>query len=210
MRARSWGWLGRLLRRPAWRWRRNPLRRRSDVVEAWLGLVAVVLMLVAGPVAGWASGSLAHGALRHMVRQQRLHRHQVEAVLLKVLPGRPMDTDPQADGRREGHHRVIARWPGPDGTLHTGVVPVHGTAAAGKRFSMWTDDQGGAAGRPLDGATAQVHSVLAGVGAAAATAGVIQGARVLAVRRLVRRRYARWDRDWEQARHTWGRADAGS
>ncbi|MFI9723592.1 hypothetical protein ACIHFE_28710 [Streptomyces sp. NPDC052396] len=205
-----WGWFGRLVRRPAWRWRRNPLRRRSDAVEAWLGLVAVLLMLVAGSVAGWTSGSHAHAALWHAVREQRLHRHQVEAVLLKALPSRAMDTDREPGAEHEGHHRAIARWPGPDGTPHTGVVPVHGTAEPGRRFALWTDDRGGAAARPLDGATAQVHSVLAGIGAAAATAGVIQGARVLAVRRLMRRRYARWEQDWERARHTWGRADAGS
>ncbi|MFF0065738.1 hypothetical protein ACFYRC_30155 [Streptomyces sp. NPDC005279] len=35
-----------------WRWRRNPLRRRSDAVEAWIVLVTWVLALIAGAVAG--------------------------------------------------------------------------------------------------------------------------------------------------------------
>jgi hypothetical protein len=35
-----------------WRWRRNPLRRRSDVVEAWLLLAAWTIALVSGLIVG--------------------------------------------------------------------------------------------------------------------------------------------------------------
>ncbi|MYS43445.1 hypothetical protein GTY23_19820, partial [Streptomyces sp. SID5998] len=35
-----------------WRWRRNPLRRTSDVVEAWILLVAWTLAVLGGLVAG--------------------------------------------------------------------------------------------------------------------------------------------------------------
>ncbi|MBZ4324339.1 hypothetical protein JNW98_34090, partial [Streptomyces sp. SCA2-4] len=58
--------------------------------------------------------------------------------------------------------------------------------------------------------TASVHAALAGVGAALAAAGAVQGLRRLVMWRVARRRYERWDRAWEQAGHTWGRADAGS
>lgn len=34
-----------------WRWRRNPLRRHSDVVEAWTALIVAVLLLVGAPLA---------------------------------------------------------------------------------------------------------------------------------------------------------------
>src|SRR5207237_251923 len=37
-----------------WRWRRNPLRRRSDVVEAWTVLVVAVLLSVVAPLVGVA------------------------------------------------------------------------------------------------------------------------------------------------------------
>lgn len=35
-----------------WRWRRNPLRLRSDLVEAWIMLVTWVFALVGGLLAG--------------------------------------------------------------------------------------------------------------------------------------------------------------
>ena len=39
-----------------WRWRRNPLRRATDLAEAWTCLLALLLILVAGPVIGSATG----------------------------------------------------------------------------------------------------------------------------------------------------------
>ncbi|MFD0384984.1 hypothetical protein ACFQ2B_30250 [Streptomyces stramineus] len=34
-----------------WRWRRNPLRRPTDVLEAWVGVASVTLVMLAGPSA---------------------------------------------------------------------------------------------------------------------------------------------------------------
>ncbi|GAA4079707.1 hypothetical protein [Streptomyces shaanxiensis] len=43
-----------------WRWRRNALKRRSDVVEAWLGVAAVAMLLLSAPtVSVVAAGSKA-------------------------------------------------------------------------------------------------------------------------------------------------------
>ncbi|MGQ4333511.1 hypothetical protein [Streptomyces hayashii] len=39
-----------------WRRRDNPLRRRSDVVEAWTALVVATLLLVVAPLAGALAG----------------------------------------------------------------------------------------------------------------------------------------------------------
>jgi hypothetical protein len=43
--------------RGLWRWRRNPLRRATDLVEAWLALVVLLLVLVAAPVIGSLVGA---------------------------------------------------------------------------------------------------------------------------------------------------------
>ncbi len=83
-------------------------------------------------------------------------------------------------------------------------------AHPGERFPLWTDDAGQAVPRPMDEAAASVHAVLAGLGAAGAAVGLVEGARRLVVWRIARRRYAQWDRAWERASHTWGRADTGS
>ncbi|CAM5432351.1 putative protein OS=Streptomyces antimycoticus OX=68175 GN=SANT12839_015160 PE=4 SV=1 [Streptomyces antimycoticus] len=52
--------------------------------------------------------------------------------------------------------------------------------------------------------------MLAGIGAAGATAVLVDGARRLVVWQLMRRRYAQWDLAWERAGQDWGRADADS
>ncbi|MGW1071224.1 Rv1733c family protein [Streptomyces sp. NPDC002537] len=193
------------------RWRSNPLRRRTDVLEAWVGAVAVVLMLLTGSAVGWVTGSLAHEALRHTVREQQLHRHLVTATAVRNLPVSVTETDRETAAGREGHHRVIARWAAPDGRAqYSGVVAVRQNTPEGRQFPLWTDDRGRISGRPMDDETAAVHAVLAGAAAAAVVAGLLEGARRLVVWRLMQRRYAQWDRAWEQAGHTWGRADAGS
>ncbi|WP_233478063.1 hypothetical protein [Streptomyces mobaraensis] len=215
-RTRSWarrsacGLAGRFARRFAWRWRRNPLRRPTDVLESWVGLAAVVLMLVVGPLVGLLAGSSAHAVLRQTAREQQSHRHLVSAVALRPEPVRSAAGERDSTPGRDGYHRILARWPGPDGGPHTGLVPLRGAEIPGRRFPLWTDDQGRLAGRPLDGTTASVHAVLAGVGAGGAAAGAVHGLRRLVMWRIVRRRYERWDRAWERAGHTWGRADAGS
>ncbi|WP_420709208.1 hypothetical protein [Streptomyces sp. AS58] len=46
-----------------WRWRSNPLRRREDVVEAWVVLTVRVIVAVAGAVAGLVTArSAEHGS----------------------------------------------------------------------------------------------------------------------------------------------------
>ncbi|MEU4213170.1 hypothetical protein AB0F13_24800 [Streptomyces sp. NPDC026206] len=193
-----------------WRWRRNPLRRRSDVLEAWAGAAAVLLMLVVGPALGWVTGSLAHEALRETVHEQHRHRHLVSAIALRSVSGGSDGTDHESTAGREDYRRVLARWQAPGDRARTALVAVRQPARPGERFALWTDDRGQVAGRPMDGATATVHAVLAGLGTAAAVAGLLEGARRLVVWRLTQRRYAQWDRAWERAAHTWGRADAGS
>jgi hypothetical protein len=40
-----------------WRWRGNPLRRTTDLVESWVALAALLLCLVAAPVIGAFAGA---------------------------------------------------------------------------------------------------------------------------------------------------------
>ncbi|GAA2347922.1 Rv1733c family protein [Streptomyces cuspidosporus] len=196
--------------RGLWRWRRNPLRRPTDLAEAWAALVAALLIVLVAPGVGWATGALTHGALRETVREQRAQRHLVSATVVKVLPHPRIDSDPETASTRDAHRRVFAKWTGPDGSEHTGALGTHPGADAGERFRIWTDDRGRPTGRPLDEATAATHAVLAGTAAAAGTAGLFEGARRLVVWRLMRRRFAQWDTAWERAGQDWGRAGADS
>ena len=125
-------------------------------------------------------------------------------------PGASTLSVPPSSSARDAHRRVHAQWTGPDGSRHEGTLGAHPGADPGETFRIWTDDQGRLKPRPLDSATATTHAVLAGIGAGAATAGLIDGARRLVVWRLMRRRYAQWDIAWQRAGQDWGRADADS
>lgn len=194
-----------------WRWRDNPLRRTTDLVEAWVALAALLLILVVTPLVGSLVGGLAQEALQQSVREQRTSRHVVTATVVRKLEGSPLDSDPEAATGRDVRTRVVAHWTAPDGTVHQGSVTTSlDTPQAGDRFRIWTDQHGRAVARPLDSATAATHAVLAGFGAALLVAGLIEGGRRLAVWRMVRRRYARWDQAWDKAGPDWGRTGAGS
>lgn len=194
-----------------WRWRRNPLRRRTDLAEAWLGLLALLLVMLAAPVVGLVATNLARDELREAVRSQLAARHEVTATVVRKLNRLPLDADSEAASAREVRSRVMADWTAPDGSAHRAVVPaVLKNPAPGDTFTMWTDRQGNPVARPLDEATAETHAVLAGVGAGLLTAGLVEGVRRLSLWWMVRRRYLRWERAWERVGPDWGRAGAGS
>jgi hypothetical protein len=194
-----------------WRWRHNPLRRTTDLVEAWVALVALLLILVTAPVAGSMTGSVTRDVLQRSVRAQQHARHQVPATVVKKLNRGPLDTDPESSTTRDAHSSVLADWTAPDGRARHGtVLAALASPHPGDHFTLWTDNHGRTVARPLDSATATTHAVLAGFGAAALATGLIEACRRLIVWRLVRRRYARWDQAWDKAGPDWGRTGTGS
>ncbi len=197
--------------RGLWRWRRNPLRRATDLAEAWLALVVMLLVLVAAPVIGSLVGAIAQDSLQRSVREQRADRHAVTATVVKKLKGAELDPDPDSSTARDIRSRVLADWTAPDGTAQHGAVMANlNTPHAGDHFRLWTDRRGHIVARPLDAATATTHAVLAGLGAALLAAGLVDSGRRFVLWRMVRRRYARWDRAWERAGPDWGRTGTGS
>ncbi|MFK0284615.1 hypothetical protein ACIQVL_29675 [Streptomyces sp. NPDC090499] len=197
--------------RGLWRWRRNPLRRATDLAEAWVALAALVLIVVAAPVLGSFVGAAAEDSLQRSVREQQHDRHLVPATVVRKLGGAPVEPDPDATSVHDPRSRVLADWTAPDGTRQHGpVLTTLKSPHKGDRFDVWTDRQGVITARPLDAATATTHAVLAGFGAALLTAGLVDGVRRMIVWRMVRRRYARWDQAWDRAGPDWGKAGTGS
>lgn len=189
-----------------WRWRRNPLRRRSDRVEAWLGVVVVVLFC-AVPVLGWWAGASVDRALMRVVRAQRAERTLVPAVVLdppdrsrRAVADKVGTADPRGD---------LLRWTAADRSVHTATVPGSLEVWHKGRLSLWTDRLGELAPPPLDRATAETHATLAGIAAAGTAGGVLVIARQVAMWRLMRRRLSGWERDWARVGQDWGRAGAG-
>lgn len=194
-----------------WRWRHNPLRRTTDLVEAWLALAALVLILVATPVIGAIVGSAAQDALQRSAREQREARHKVTATVVKRVGDSPFDPDPETSTDRDRTSRVVANWTAPDGTERHGTVLASlKNPRPGERFTLWTDVQGRIVGRPLGTVTATTHALLAGFGAVVLAAGVVEGCRRLIVCHMVRRRYARWDQAWDKSGPDWGRTGTGT
>nr|WP_055473214.1 hypothetical protein [Streptomyces pathocidini] len=193
-----------------WRWRRNPLCRRTDVVESWVALLAALLITVGTPVAGLLAGALAQDALAGAAREQQEHRHLVTATVVRSVPQPPLDPDPETSSARDSHRRVVASWKTADEAVRTGPVKAPDAATPGDRFRIWTDDRGRVTTRPLSPSATLSHAALAGVGGAAAAAGLVEGARRFTVWRLMRRRFEEWDRAWERAREDWGRTGADS
>nr|WP_202539752.1 hypothetical protein [Streptomyces sp. SID8379] len=187
------------------------MRRGTDLAEAWVALVALVLIVVAAPLIGVVAGSLSRDALYSTVDEQRSHRHAVTATVVHKMAQPPLDPDPETSTARDAHSRVVATWTAPDGTAHRDrVIAALKAPHTGDTFPLWTDERGRVVGRPLDRATATTHAVLAGFGAAVAAGGLIEGTRRLMVWRMVRRRYARWDHAWDIAGPDWGRTGTGS
>jgi len=199
------------LRRFAWRWRRSPLRRRTDVVEAWLGLVTV-LLLCAVPLLGWWAGQSVDRTLQRAVRAQRAERTLVTA---QRVAQEPASHGPSGAGagaaaaETDARRAERLRWTAPDGSSHTGKVPVDLEVWAGDRVRLWTDREGALVPPPLDSATATTHSVLAGIASGASAAALLLISRRLLLWRLMRRRLDVWEREWARVGQDWGRAGAG-
>ncbi|MFI9626162.1 hypothetical protein [Streptomyces sp. NPDC052042] len=196
-----------------WRWRHNPLCRATDRREAWTALVALVLMTLVAPALGAVCGALADDALQRTARAERAERIATTAVVLRPSPAspRPRATEPERSSEHSARRSVVARWKAPDGTERRGTV----TAPPGRTspktvVRIWTDRTGHAVPRPMDAATARSHAVLAGLGAAMLTAGLIESARRLIVRHMVRGRYARIDHAWTETGPDWGRTGTGT
>ncbi|GGR37221.1 hypothetical protein ACH4Q7_27010 [Streptomyces roseolus] len=173
-----------------WRWRRNALRRRSHAVEGWFLLVLGVTGCVGAPLGGAA----AWEAVLEARSQQRAGSHLTDAVLVE-------DAAPPARG--SARTTVAVRWTDVDGVPHTDRVPVAGHLERGARVPVWTDEDGAMTSAPPGLAAARFDASVAGTAVT-----VSLGFMVLAVHRIVRRRYERrhsrrWAREWARVAPAW-------
>ncbi|NYV77238.1 hypothetical protein [Streptomyces sp. UH6] len=198
--------------RGIWRWRGNPLRRTTDLVEAWAALVALLLMVFGAPLAGLLAGSVAHDTLTRTAGRQHAARHRVTATVLDTSTVVvPVSADAGTATERDGRRRVFAAWTAPDGTQRRAHTWTNlRNPEPGRRFAVWTDARGTPVARPLDAGEVALQAGLAGIGAALLTTAIAESARRVTLRQLTLRRYERLDRAWERAGPDWGRAGTGS
>ncbi|OIK28337.1 hypothetical protein [Streptomyces malaysiense] len=176
-------------KRHLWRWRSNPLRRREDVLEAWMMLAVWAVVVLVGAVVA----PLAFHAAEHRFAQQRAVRHPVRAVLTTDAP-----QGVTARWSPDGRVRDTVRWVAPDGTSRTGDTLVDPGLPRGTTVHLWQDDRGRlVTTAPTDRAEGHVEAGLLAAGAAVAAAAPVLGAGAFARARLDRRRLALWDREWD-------------
>lgn len=178
-----------------WRWRRNPLRRRSDVVEAWVLLTACALALAGGLLVGLVT----RAAVEQDLDQQRVERQAVTATLVEDAKDRP--STGAADDDRVW---ATARWLAPDGSTHTGQTAVRPDTPVGTRVTVWTDQHGTLTSKPVTHEEAQLQAVLAGLLAAGISGGAVAGGACAARAWLDRRRMEQWAADWARTDTRWG------
>ncbi|MER5542259.1 Rv1733c family protein [Streptomyces sp. NPDC001118] len=187
-----------------WRWQRNPLRRRSDVVEAWTVLIVAVLLFVVTPLVGVAAGLHAHDHARTVAAAQRAERHQVRALVIGDRPERVSAV--QSD--REHPYRARVRWTEPGKGTRTAWARVPAGTRAGDTVTVWFDTRGRGVGPPPDRATVLQHAVTVGVSAAGAAAAVVLLGHAVERRIALRHRLAEWEREWERTGPRWTQPQA--
>ncbi|WP_405541472.1 hypothetical protein OG478_03600 [Streptomyces phaeochromogenes] len=180
----------------SWRWRRNPLRRHSDVIEAWVVLAGWILALVSGLWTGLGTAN----AVERAADQQRAERRTVSAVLAE-------GAEDKAPARAMSDHRVWAtvHWTAPDGSMRTDEARVPPTTPAGSRVTVWIDRDGNHSAKPPTSGEAQLQAAFGGLLAAAGTGGAVLGFTWGARLGLDRWRMAQWAAEWERIDTRWGR-----
>ena len=184
---------GTCTRKRLWRWRTNPLRRRDDIVEAWVVLAVWAVVLVGGTLAGLAT---AHAA-EEVFARQRAERHSVRAVLRADVP---------ASAATTGGTRALARisWTAPDGTARADKTLVDKGQKAGAEIVVWLDGRGDLATEPPSPTEAAIEAGVLGTAAALGLAGTAFGAGAFVRWRLDRRRFDQWGREWDLVGPRWG------
>lgn len=172
-----------------WRWRRNPLKRRSDVAEAWIAVAAAVLLLGAPAV-----GMVAAGVGERAALDEARGLHRSAARLVEYAAVRPVRFSGAADDRV----RATVRWTMPDGSLRTGEALVAAGGKAGSSTTVWLDEAGRLRPAPPTPAQARVQGAALGAAAGAGVCVLVTGMWWAVRARLDVRRGTQWDRAWAE------------
>jgi hypothetical protein len=188
--ARCTRWLG---------FERNPLRRRTDRIEAAIRLATMVLLLVAVPIAVIAAGRQAdHLALRQSHAKQAAE-HQVTAVLLQRAPDTGVP-DPYTSIQMT---YALARWQPSGQPPRSGQVLAPTGARAGSTVPIWIDHSGALASPPPDHRDILGDVIITAMATGLLVSVLLLGSNALARRALDRRRMAAWDAEWRATGPLW-------
>ena len=178
---------------------RNPLRRRTDRIEAAIQVVTLFLLLVAVPMAAVVAGLQAdHLALRQ-VHAQQVADHQVTAVLLQQAPPTGIP-DPYTSVQMT---LTLARWQPPGGPSRSGQVPAPAGARAGSTVTVWIHASGAISKPPPDHREIVGDVCVTVVVTYLVASLLVLGSGTIARRALDRRRLRAWDAEWRATGPRW-------
>ncbi|WP_078312529.1 MULTISPECIES: hypothetical protein [unclassified Mycobacterium] len=183
MNVLAFGYLQVLLTRL---FRRHPLVRGCDRVAAAVQLAGLLLALVMLSTAG-AVGTALYDAGSRTSNEQVHSRHQVQA----VATGDSHAVAP----RYSSAVLVPAQW-SIGGVQHRETIRYGKDLNTGDRFTIWIDPDGRSVSAPASRADAAADAIAAAVLLWTAVTALVVGAVGLALRRICRLRYARWDSDF--------------
>ncbi|OEU86943.1 hypothetical protein DB35_25500 [Streptomyces abyssalis] len=185
-------------RRWLWRWRNNPLKRRSDRAEAWAGLAAGLIMAVTAPLTGALASDAVAGNLRD---QPGLHR--TSAVLREDAP----TTDGVSTVSDDPTVLTEVSWETADGRSRSGRAPVETGTPEGTRVQLWLDGRGMPHQPPPDATEVSVESGAAGGAVAVGTCFLVGSGAWVVRRRLDAGRDKDWEREWATVGPRWSKRD---
>lgn len=168
----------------------NPLRRRSDRIEARLLPAAIAIFLALSPLVVGVTGMWIR-ADNAAARHAQLSWHPVTAVLVQAAPG-PEVSD---NGANTWIVWTPARWT-VDGRQRVGDVPAVSGSRAGSTETVWLNRAGKVQMPPLT--AGQVGNLILTVASIALVvlAMLLVGLAILIRRALERRRLAAWETAW--------------
>jgi len=182
----------RLRRSRMFGWDGNPVRRRTDRVEAALIAALIALFLAAAPLVAAVAGRWSESAgLREQLAEASWR--QVPAILEHGGGSPPGDYFAAPAGKVW----MQAHWTAPDGQPGRGWALASPQAPAGSSMRIWVTRSGLPAGPPLQRSQLRGRTELAGVLAPAVLAFLLFFAGGAGRYLLGRRRAARWDQAWQ-------------
>jgi hypothetical protein len=172
--------------------RRNPLRRRSDRIQAWSAFLTIMALMLATPWSAWHAARMTYRDEMRAAQWDRQHRFEVPAVVLE-----DPSTAVGGVGSVATNQPVTMRvsWTGPDGATRFGLILVEPTWRSGDDLLIWIDDRGALASPP----PRRRPAIEAGLIAFLVTIGFLVGLGGLhraVVWRLDRRRMRDWQAEW--------------
>lgn len=183
-----------------WRLRRNPLRRRADLVQAWIAVGLFLAVLTATPAAVVLVGDSARRHMERTAKEQADTRHHTTAVLVHDAPRHP---EPGSAEEKNTLYPVPVRFTDRHGETRTAEADVEPALTAGNTIAVWVSDEGKVTDPPLTGQEVRDHTM--GYTVLAAIAVPILGAAAYACahRRLERHNLARWGAAWARTAPRW-------